>query len=447
MLDIRNLRRTRNCAGVSRRDLLRVGALTVGGLGMGDLLRYRAMAGDDAAPRRSVICFWLDGGPTHIDTYDPKPTAPAEFRGPFGVASTKVSGVHVCDQFPRHGSVMDRISLVRSMHHNNGDHFAAAHWMWTGYHGSNAANRDPMYPSVGAVASRMNGPNRPGMPAFVAIPQAMTVGIRPGYQSGTFLGVASNPFDVASDPNRDNFQVQNLNLPGGIDAARVDDRQGLLDGLDRVQRDVDRSGLMHGMDEFNQEAFSLITSAAARKAFDISAESDALRDRYGRNTVGQSALLARRLVEAGVTFVTVHSGGWDNHGNIERAIRDRHAPQIDAAVPTLIEDLDQRGLLQDVIVMVMGEFGRTPKVNGGAGRDHWGNAMSVLLAGGGLRGGHVIGATDDKGQAPVDQPVKPAHVLHTIYHQLGIDPTVTHVNHAGRPIPILNDGAVIRDLV
>lgn len=438
----------RNCAGVTRRDVLRVGALTAGGLSLGNLLRAKSALGESssAASPKSVICFWLDGGPTHFETYDPKPNAPKEYRGPFNAISTSVPGVQLCEVFPKQAQLMDRMSIVRSLHHNNGDHFAAAHWMWTGYHGSNAASQDPMYPSIGAVTAFHQGANAPGMPAFVAIPNAATIGLKPGYQSAAFIGKAFNPFDAGSDPNRAGFKVPNLNLPSGLDSARVSGRQSLLSGLDRVRRDVDTSKLMEGMDQFNQRAFDMITGDRARKAFDIENEDPRLRDRYGRNSVGQSALLARRLVEAGVTFCTVHSGGWDNHSQIENAMKG-HGPRMDSAISALLDDLILRGLYDDVIVMVMGEFGRTPKVNGSAGRDHWGNALSVMLAGGGIRPGQVVGSTDDKGTRPIQRAVKPAHVLHTVYKKLGIDTSFAHINHAGRPIPILNEGEPISELL
>ncbi len=447
MLEFNLGRQSRNCEGTTRRNVLRVGALSFGGLTLADALRIQAQSKSSDVGKKSVICFWLDGGPTHMDTYDPKPDAPAEYRGPFHSIPTALPGVRLCELFPRHAQLMDKMSIVRSLYHNNGDHFAAAHWMLTGYHGSNAASQDPQYPSIGAVAAKVRGANRPGVPAFVSIPYSMTIGLRPGYFSGAFLGLATNAFDAGSDPNSRNFQVRNLNLPGDVSSNRVSDRQSLLSGLDQTRRKADASGLMQGIDEFNQQAFDLMTSEKARRAFDIQKEDPRLRDQYGRNSVGQGALLARRLVEAGVTFVSVHSGGWDNHSGIENAMKNGHAPRMDAAVPALISDLDQRGMLDDVIVLVMGEFGRTPKVNGNAGRDHWGNALSVLLAGGGIKPGQVVGATDDKGTRPVKRAVKPAHILHTVYHHLGIDPSIAHLNRAGRPIPILNEGEAIAELL
>lgn len=448
MLDITLGRKSRNCAGVTRRNMLKVGALTAGGLTLADSLRLRAEAARAGKPsnNKSVICFWLDGGPTHMETFDPKPNAPSDYKGPYEAIQTSAPGIQINEFFKNTAQVMDKVSIIRSMHHNNGDHFAAAHWMWTGYHGSSAARLEPMFPSIGSIISKTRGANRPGMPAFISIPYAMTIGRKPGYQSSAFLGVAYNPFDVGGDPNNKNFQVRNVNLPAGIDASRTLDRKTLLLGLDRVRREVDHSGLMEGMDQFNQQAFDLVAGREAAKAFDINLEDPRMRDRYGRNSVGQGALLARRLVEAGVTFVTVHSGGWDNHSNIKGAMQG-HGPRMDAAISSLIDDLSQRGMLDDVMILVMGEFGRTPRVNGNAGRDHWGNVMSVMLGGGGLKGGVVVGASDAKGTRPAKRPVKPAHVLHTIYHQLGIDTGIAHIDRAGRPIPILGEGEPLAELI
>lgn len=438
----------RNCAGVSRRDALKVGALAAGGLTTADLLRAESQAAEAGrqTKRKSVICFWLDGGPTNHETWDPKPQAPNEYKGPFNAIQTSAPGIQLCELFPNTAQVMDKLSVVRSVYHNNGDHFAAAHWMWTGYHGSSAARLEPMYPSVGSVISKTRGPNEPGMPAYVSVPYAMTVGRRPGYQSSAFMGVAYNPFDVGSDPNSRNFNVRNVNLPGGVSVDRTLDRQSLITGLDRFRRDSDNGGLMDGMDTFNQRAFDMITGDRARKAFDINREDPRNRDKYGRTSTGQGALLARRLVEAGVAFVTVHAGGWDNHSGIEPAMK-RHAAYLDPAISSLVSDLDQRGMLDDVIVMVMGEFGRTPKINGSSGRDHWGNLMSVLIGGGGLNSGVIVGESDPKGTRPAKRAMRPASVLHTIYRQMGVDPGVAHINHAGRPIPILNEGEAISELL
>ncbi len=444
-------RKSKTCDGQSRRDFLRVGTLGLTGLSLADVLRARAAAGPAAPRPKSVILYWLDGGPSHIDTYDPKPDAPAEFRGPFSAISTAVPGIQLSEHLPGHARVMDKVSLIRSMYHNHGDHFAAAHWMLTGYLGSNAANREPKYPSAGSIVAKLRGPNRPGMPAYVAVPYSMTIGLRPGYNSAAYLGVAYNPFEVGGDPNADNFQVKNLNYAPGLDLNRLSDRRGLLTALDRFRGAADRQGLMDGLDRFGQQAFQLVTGEAARRAFDISREDPRVRERYGRHVYGQSALLARRLVEAGVTFVTVHNGGWDHHWNLEAGLKNR-LPTFDQSVSALIEDLDQRGMLDDVMVLVMGEFGRTPRMNDGRGqgtpgRDHWGGVMSVLIGGGGLKGGQVVGASNRRGERPAERPIMPADVLATLYHVMGIDLDVRFINPAGRPTAINNNGHVIHELL
>jgi hypothetical protein len=448
MLTISRQHRATKCNGATRRDFLQVGTLGLGGLALGDLLRMQASAAETSALRnnKSVILFWLDGGPTHFETYDPKPDAPAEYRGPFGTIETSVHGIRLSEKMVEQAKVMDKFSVLRSVHHNNGDHFAAAHWMLTGYHGSNAAARDPQFPGVGAIVNRLAGANQPNVPAYVSVPYSRTVGLKPGYNSATYLGAQYNPFEVDSDPSRDNFEVKNINLPGDMTVERLDNRRNLLTSLDRIRRDVDKRGLMEGIDQFNAEAIEMVTGDAAQKAFDIAAEPDAVRDRYGRNTHGQSALLARRLVESGVKFVTVHNGGWDMHSTIESSIK-RRLPDTDRAIGVLIQDLAERGLLGDVIVCVMGEFGRTPRVNSGAGRDHWGNVMSVLLGGGGLKGGQIVGSSNDKGEHPLDAPLMPADVLATIYKVLGIDLEAKFLNHSGRPTPINNYGQPIEALL
>jgi hypothetical protein len=439
--------RSRNCQGASRRDFLQIGALGLGGLTLPQMLRGRAAAAESrsAKNRKSVILYWLDGGPTHFETYDPKPDAPAEYRGPLGSVQTKVPGIRLSELMVKHAQQMEHFSLLRSVFHDNGDHFAAGHWMLTGYHGSTAADMDPKFPSVGAVVSRVRGPNRPGVPPYVAIPYAATIGLRPGYMSAAYLGVPYNPFD-AGDPSTPNYQVQNVALPGGLTMDRLGDRRGLLGQLDGLRREADQTGLMKGLDAFNQQAFEMITGPEVRRAFDIRKEDPRTRDRYGRDTYGQSALLARRLVEAGVTFVNVHNGGWDHHSGIEQAMHSR-LPTMDQSIAALIEDLHDRRMLDDVVVAVMGEFGRTPRVNASAGRDHWGNVMSVLIAGGGLRGGQVVGASNIRGEHPVDQPLKPADVLATIYKVLDVELDTHFVNRAGRPVAINNYGQPIRQLL
>src|SRR5262249_32978010 len=261
----------------------------------------------------AVILIWLDGGPTHIDMYDPKPAAPAEYRGPLKAAATNVPGIDICELMPEQAKVADKLAIVRSLYHTTGDHFAGAHWMLTGYLGSTAANLDPMHPSAGSITARLRRANAPRLPAYLAVPAASSVGLAPGYNSAAYLGTSCNPFQTGGDPNAPNFSVQNLTLPGGMTLGQLEDRRQLLGSFDTLRRDVDRSGTFDSMDKFQREAYEMISGPAARQAFDISREDPRLRDRYGRHTWGQSTLLARRLVEAGVTFVTVHMGGWDDH--------------------------------------------------------------------------------------------------------------------------------------
>lgn len=444
-----------SCDGLSRRALLRAGFLGLAGMGLPDLLRAQAARGANVRSARdlSVILVWLDGGPPQHETYDPKPDAPIDFRGPLKAMNTKVPGIQVSELLPEHARMMDKMSIIRSMHHNNGDHFAAAHWMLTGYLGSNAANLAAQYPSAGSVIAKLKGSKKPGMPAYVGLPNTHSVGLAPGYHGGAYLGVAYNPFSADGDPNSDGYQVPNLAMPGGMTGDRFDQRRGLLQAFDNVRRDVDASGLMDGLDRFTQDAYAMVTSPAARDAFDIRKESPRLRDRYGRTTWGQSALMARRLVEAGVRFVTLTYGGWDFHASLEKGMK-RVLPDLDRSIGTLVDDLNVRGLLDSTVVIVMGEFGRTPRLNKGGvpgsdpvpGRDHWGEVMSVLVAGGGLGGGKLIGSSNARGETPLDRPVTPADLLVTLYRQLGIDPETAFQNRAGRPISIGSVGRVIEEL-
>jgi hypothetical protein len=449
----------RRCDGLNRRSFLKAGTLGLAGstLTLADFLRAQATAsatGGAPPADRSVILIWLDGGPPQHETYDPKPQAPIEFRGPLGAIETAVPGIQISELLPNHARLMDRMAIIRSMHHDNGDHFAAAHWMLTGYLGSNAADLAPQYPSAGSIIARLAGARRPDLPAYVALPHTHSVGLVPGYHGAAYLGVPYNPFIADGDPNSDGYQVPNLTLLGDVPPPRLENRRWLLGAFDQVRRDVDASGLMRGLDRFDQQAFSMVLGDAARNAFDIRKEDPRLRDRYGRHQWGQSALVARRLIEAGVRFVTLTFGGWDWHSSLEPGMK-RVLPILDAAVGGLIADLDDRGLLDSTIVLVMGEFGRTPRMNTTGvpgvdpvpGRDHWGNVMSVLAAGGGLARGRTVGASNARGEVPKDRPVRPQDLLVTIYHQLGLDPETSFTNHAGRPVPIGSNGEVIRELI
>lgn len=437
----------RYCDGLSRRTFVQAGALGLAGLSLSDWLRTKARAAESRVSTKdtAVILIWLDGGPTHIDSYDLKPDAPAEYRGEMKPTKTNVPGIEICDLMPCQARVMDKLAIVRSLHHTTSGHFHGAHWMLTG-HPTSSPDAAQMYPSAGSITAKLRGSNRRGLPAYVGVPVARSDDFIPGYHSASYLGISYNPFQVGSDPNAPNFGVQNLTLPGGITLARLDDRKKLLSSFDTLRRDIDRSGTLESLDKFQRQAYELISGQAAQEAFDIGKEDPRLRDRYGRHTWGQSCLLARRLVEAGVTFVSVYMGGWDQHGGIFGACRGE-LPILDRAVGTLVEDLADRGLYERVAICACGEFGRTPRINEKAGRDHWGQAGFCLLGGAGLKTGLVVGATNDKAEYPKERPVSPGDMLATLYHVLGIDTSITFADRSGRPHPVLTAGAPIAELV
>jgi hypothetical protein len=429
------------------------------GISLPNLLQARTLSAAAGTPAKdtSVILIWLDGGPSHMDLYDLKPEAPAEYRGIWSPIKTNVAGMEISELFPLQAQIADKFSIVRSLHHLTGDHFTGAHWMLTGRDGGvNGSDTAGRYPFIGAVAARMLGARKLGMPASVAIPYAMSIGLRPGYFAGNYLGNDVNPFETEGDPNSADFRVRDLNLMDSLSVQRLSDRRRLLDHFDRLRRDVDRSGLIDAMDQFDRQAYELVAGPEARQAFDLSREDDRLRDRYGRNSWGQAALLARRLVEAGVTFVTCHLGGWDHHWNLQQGMQD-YLPRVDQLVHGLLTDLSERGLDRQVLVVMCGEFSRTPRMNNGGnggaplsmgtpGRDHWGNAMFCLLAGGGVQGGRIVGSTDRLGEEPHDRPLRPGDIHHTIFRVLGIDPAVHFPDHAGRPVPVADHGAGIEEL-
>jgi hypothetical protein len=444
MIEIQG-RSTRTCDGTTRRVFLRIGSLGVGGIGLNalalpDLLRLRALG---AAPnnRKAVILVWQAGGPSHLDMYDLKPDAPAEFRGEFRPIATNVAGVDISEHLPLQARIMDKLAIVRSGCHTNAGHGMGSQWMLTGWQPTIEVN-DNIYPCIGSVAARMKGPNEPGMPAYVNLPRPLGLG------KAAYLGASFNPFSPDSDPNSDGFQVRNLKLSGRVDLARLDRREQLLRRLDGIRRDVDTKGDILGIDKFYRDALEMVTNDKAQQAFNVQSEPAKLRDEYGRNDLGQSCLLARRLVEAGVTFVAIQAGGgWDTHGDNFKQLKDNLLPKYDRAVSALVTDLYDRGLQNDVLVMAMGEFGRTPRINGGAGRDHWPQAMSVLYAGGGLRMGQAIGATNDKAEYPTSKPATPGCLLSTMYRVLGVDHCHVFHDQANRPLPILAEGQPIEDLI
>ncbi len=424
----------------SRRSFLQLGALAVGGLTLPDYLRLRA-ATNSSAPRKSVILIWQAGGPSHLDMYDLKPNAPAEIRGEFKPIDTNVPGIQISEHLPHEAKIMDKLAVVRSAFHTNAGHGMGSQWMMTGYQATIEVN-DNIFPSMGSIVAKMRGSNEPGLPAYVTLPRHTP------FSKAAYIGASYNPFTPDNDPNQPGFAVRNLKLPGRIDAARLDRRKELLKDLDTIRRDVDAKGDIAGLDTFYRDAMEMVTDTKAQKAFDVNKEAPGLRDRYGRNDLGQSCLLARRLVEAGVTFVTIQAGGgWDTHANNFSELKNKLLPKYDQAIAALVSDIHDRGMQDDVLVMAMGEFGRTPKINKDAGRDHWPGAMSVVYAGGGLKMGQAVGTTNATAEYPTSKPYTPGCVLSTMYSVLGIDHKYVFLDHGQRPMPILSEGEPIKELV
>ncbi len=447
------------CDGMARRSFVQLGLAGMASVGLPQILRAKeeSQALGRTKKDTSVIMLWLDGGPSHIDLYDLKPEAPAEYRGLWNPIRTNVPGMEISELFPRQAKVADKFSIIRSLHHDTGDHFTGGHFMLTSRGGANGANNAGRNPSIGSITSKVRGARRPGMPAYVSVPVASSIGLRPGYFGANYLGMSHNPFETNGDPNNPNFKVDNIQLANAMTIERLEDRRGLLAHFDRMRRELDNSGTMESMDRFEHAAYDMVVGGKAREAFDLSNEDPATRDRYGRTNWGQSTLLARRLVEAGSTFVTIHMGGWDHHWDLKKGM-ENYLPQVDMAFSSLIADLADRGLLDSTLVMICGEFSRTPRMNNGGnggppgsmgtpGRDHWGNAMFTVLGGGGIQGGRIVGSTNAKGESPVDRPLEPCDLHATMYHVLGIDPTIHFLDHAGRPTPAIDRGEVIGELL
>jgi len=444
------------CDGHSRRSFLKLGLSGMAAFGLPQLVKASEPAG--STRNTSVILIWLDGGPGHMDMYDMKPDAPAEYRGIWRPIRSRVSGFDVTELYPKQARITNLFSVVRSLHHDTGDHFAGGHRMLTTKDmGVSGINNMQRFPGIGAFVSREVGPRRRGMPAYVGVPHSSSIGLTPGYWGGHMLGALHNPFDTHGDPNNPNFNVPNLNLANGLTLSRMEDRRELNNHFDQMLRTLDNRGTAQAMDRYQREAFDFVTGPAAREAFNLNSEDPRLRDRYGRHSCGQSTLLARRLVEAGSTFVNVHLGGWDHHWDLE-ASYVRLLPIVDSLVYGLFTDLQERGMLDQVLVMLGGEFSRTPRMNdggnGGAprsmgtpGRDHWGNAMFWLMGGGGVRGGTIVGATDRLGERPRDRAVTPCNVHATIYNVLGIDPRIQVMDPSGRPVNVLDDPTPIGELL
>ena len=447
------------CDRRTRRSFLQVGAAGMASVGLARLLAAREASAATAggAKSTSVILIWLDGGPSHMDLYDLKPDAPEQYRGIWKPIPTVVPGFEISELFPKQAAVADKFSIIRALHHDTGDHFAGAHRMLTtkamGVSGAATASK---FPSIGAIAARELGSRSPGVPAYASVPTASSVGLNPGYFGGQSLGVQYDPYQPGGDPNAKDYRVPDLELRPGLTIDRLEDRRGLIREFDASSRVRDSIADVAELDRFNEQAFDFITGPAARRAFDIGREDPRLRDRYGRHPWGQSVLLARRLVEAGVTFVTVHLGGWDHHWDLQKGM-ERNLPIVDSAVASLFHDLDGRGLLDSTLVVLCGEFSRTPRMNDGGnggpagskgtpGRDHWGSAMSCLIGGGGLQGGRIIGATDRLGMYPASNPVTPSNLHATIYRVLGIDPKLQILDPVDRPIAVLDDPEPIAGL-
>lgn len=439
--------------GTTRRGLLRAGVLGVGGLGLAELGRLRAAgAVRSGTAAHSTILFWLSGGPGHMETWDPKPLAPAEYRGPLGAIETSLAGVQLGELLPEQAQLMEHLAIVRGVNHGSGDHTKGNHWMLTGFEGPafNAPdNQVQRRPALGSAVARVRGANRPGLPPYVAVPN-LRGGTDNLFHYAAYLGGGWNPFIVNSDPNDANYGVKNLVRPDDLSLERIGSRRELVRQFDQLRATHD--GIVSDLDQHSQAAFELLTSAQVRDAFDIGAEPAALRDAYGRHTFGQSALLARRLVERGVTFVTVNCVPWDHHGSPGQLKTEEGArkliPPLDRAIGALVRDLVARGLYQQTLIVAMGEFGRTPRMNANAGRDHWGAAFSVLFGGGGLRMGQVIGGSDRRGERVTDRPYDPQDVAATVYHHLGINARhVVFRDRLDRPMPLLDRGEPIWELV
>ncbi|MCR9295469.1 MAG: DUF1501 domain-containing protein [bacterium] len=434
-----------NCEGMPRRDCLRLG---LGGLVAGGLVgALQARGAEDRTPTRQAdacILIWMDGGPSHYETFDPKPEAPVEIRGQFRPIPTRTPGMQFSQLLTQLAGVSNDLAIVRSIRHDQGNHGAGNHYMMTG-----APPRIPVgcgafvsfHPSLGSVAAKMLGaPN--GIPPYFSLPQMSRSG------GPNFLGARYAPFVVPDSPSSSSFRVRDVTIPAALTEQRFSSRQELRAQVDRMLRihDEQAADPALALDEFYEQGMQLVSSPKAQAAFDIHSEPDSVRDAYGRNPFGQRALLARRLVSAGVPFVTLYEGGWDHHEDLFARFESK-VPPFEASIAALIEDLRQQGMLERTLVVALGEFGRTPKINERGGRDHWSNAMSVMFAGGGTRGGQVIGATDRQGYAAVERVLAPENFVSTIYRKLGINPEQILYTPQGRPAHLVSNPEPIAELM
>ena len=432
------------CAGnpLGRRGFLSVGTIGALGISLADVLRMENAKADikNYASRegtaKSVIYIYLPGGAAHQETFDPKPFAPVEYRGPLGSIETSIPGVRLGEMLTHTAKVVDKIAICRSMTHGEAAHERGTHNMFTGYRPSPALQ----YPSMGSVVAHEFGP-RNNLPPYVCIPNQPNEFAGTGYLSSSYAG-----FSLGSDPADKNFQVRDLSLPGGVDGGRFDKRRRMLDVVNGYFREKEKSDSLDALDTFYDRAYSLISSQQAREAFDMAKEPDAIKDEYGRNQAGMRMLLARRLVEAGVRFVTLTYGGWDMHDNIQNGIKNQ-VPALDQGFATLIRDLDRRGLLSSTLVCIGSEFGRTPKINNLAGRDHWPKVFSVVMAGGGIKQGIVYGSSNATASEPEDDPLTVEDWATTIYDRLGIVADKELMAPGDRPIEIVDGGKVRKELI
>jgi hypothetical protein len=437
----------RNCAGVRRRSFLQLGlGSLLGGTVYQSLSRVAQAAPAEEAVSpvaKSCILIWLDGGPTHYETFDPKPLAPAEIRGQFEPIPTQTPGVFFSEHLQQLAVRSNKFAVIRSICHEQGNHGAGNHYMMTG-----APPRIPVgcgafvsyHPSLGSATAHNRG-HLNGLPAYMSLPSMTRSG------GPNFLGAEYAPFVVPDDPNSSGFRVRDVALPKSVDTPRFDRRQELRRRVDRLVRVTDAAAAdpTRALDQYYQQGQELMLSAQAQAAFDIQKETDDVRQTYGRNSFGQRALLARRLVEAGVPFVVLNEGGWDHHTDLFNSFKKR-MPAVDGTLSALIDDLDQRGLLASTLVVMLGEFGRTPKINKDSGRDHWSNAMSVFMAGAGIPGGLCLGATDRQGYSAVERVLSPENFASSIYKKLGIDPDQVLYTPQGRPSHLVSDPTPIAEL-
>jgi uncharacterized protein (DUF1501 family) len=425
----------------NRREFLTVGSLGILGVSLVDLLQ--TVQANGAAPTASaepkakgIIHIFLPGGMAHQESFDPKPYAPLEYRGSFGAIATKIPGVVFCETLPETAAIADKITVIRSMTHGEAAHERGTHNMFTGYRPSPAI----VYPSLGSIVSHELG-SRANLPPYVCIPN------EPNPYAGTgYLSSSYGAFSLGGDPASKGFKVRDLSLPGGVDEARFSRRRSMLEAVDAHFAAHEKADALAAMDSFYQGAYSLISSPKAREAFNIDAEPDKIRDQYGRNAAGQRMLLARRLIAAGVRVVGLTYGSWDHHKGIVPAIK-REAPVFDKAFAALIRDLERTGMLDSTLVMVSSEFGRTPKINNDAGRDHWPRVFSVALAGGGIKRGLIYGSSNATAAEPDSDAIGPGDLFATVYRLLGIDATKRLLSGGNRPIDIVRDGKPRADLM